>query len=887
MWNHLIQLLRARRAIRAERYDAARALLADPLVRDDRRAYALRTEVADRLLDRARRRLSGGQAILARHDLQRLRELDPDRPELGDLASQIEEATAAAKEVRERGTALREGFERALDEGRLSEARERLASLKEIIDAKELHELEQRLHTRRHAASKALREVREALDRGLEREAREGVEKARRLCADSLTFRERLVGLSAAWAKERWVEVQNALADGRNLEAARALADWWDSDPDSDELSEARDLLVAVADAVASEARQLAKSGDFAAAIRLVSQAPRVLASVAVVRRIKDRLDRVRYLLDASEDDPRRRVDALARILAETQWTSLEPQLAILRQEAVEIEQALGEARSELSAGDSHAGKERLSALLARWPGCEEAKALHDGLLADERERRDQLEAARIAVREGRLDEAQRRLLRLISGGFGADEARSLLRDVERLRLKVSRECTMLVARLEAGADADELLAGIDNARRHQVDSVELDELEARALRRRRVRQYEQAIRDGLQRRDVHACLEPLRSWIAEGGEGGVAQDERAALEALGREFEERLRSELKRGHPAFVDEVGQGLKTWKKQLGIELDDILEEAGTKVKAARSHARRGLEAIERRSIDEATNELRSAREHAPEEPEVLRLAHRLGRVQGDRRMLEEAYDLAEHDPSGARELLAGRGATPRPLGSLVLQLKDRIERHGDLEHGCLLQVEEAGEYLVFTDDRLRIGNASGTHLPQIPVLARIRGHHATLVRSLSFHGGSVDKIEAVGDEALTVNGARPTEKLQNGDRILLGSVLPMVYLRPSPQSVSSLLRLEKGFECRGVSRILWLKQGGRDGRAAIGRGKEVHVRVPHAEPELYLVSPSRGRLSVHFEGDGLIDGEPFRGTRALHAGAHVRCGLIHFRVLPLH
>ena len=892
MWSHLIQLLRARRALRAERFDAALALLSDPLVKDDRRAHELRGALATKLEARIRQRKDAGQIDLARRDMSRLRNVDPEHPVLAELESAIQDLSADATERRRQDTAMREGFDRALDEGRLQEARDLLARLRETHSngngkhSAEFDEMETRLKERRLAASKALREVRDALDRGLEREAREGVERARKLCADSLAFRERLVGLSAAWAKERWDEVQRALSGGRNLEAAKALADWWDGDPDSDELSEARDLLVAVADAVAAEARETAVAGRFDEAARLLSQAPALIARVHGVRRLKDRLDRVQHLLDSKEDDPRRRADAIARILAETQWKSLQEPLAALRREAIEVEHALGEARSELSEGHIPEGKERLSSLLAKWPGCEEAKALHDGLLADERERRDQLDAARIALREGRLDEAQRRLFRLVSGGFGADEARSLLRDVDRLLLKVARECTALAARLDAGAEPDELLSGIDHVRRLQVDSAELDELEARALRRKAVRQHERAIRTALDRRDVKACLEPLRSWIAEGGEGGVAQDERVALESLGREFENVLRSDLRRGRPAFVHELAQGLRTWRRQLGIELEEILEEAGKAVGAARSHARLGLEAIERRSIDEAVQELAHAREHAPEEPEVLRLAHRLASVQGDKRALEEAFALADRDPSGARDLLQNRGPTPRPLGSLVLKIKDRVEREGDLEHGCLLQVEEAGEFLVFTEDRLRIGNATGKQLPQIPVLARIRSHHATFVRTMSFHGGSVDKIEAVDGEPVTVNGAKPGDKLQHGDRIVLAGVLPFVYMRPSPRSNSSLLRLEKGFECRGTSRILWIKQGGKDGRVEIGRGREVHVRVPHAEAELYLYSPGRGRLCVHFDGSGEIDGEGFRGTKELHAGAVVRCGQIQFRVLPL-
>ena len=78
MWSHLIQLMRARRALRAGRYDTVLGLLEDPLVRDDRRAVDLRAKVLDQLCDRAERRMKGGQLDLALRDIDQVCKLDAE-----------------------------------------------------------------------------------------------------------------------------------------------------------------------------------------------------------------------------------------------------------------------------------------------------------------------------------------------------------------------------------------------------------------------------------------------------------------------------------------------------------------------------------------------------------------------------------------------------------------------------------------------------------------------------------------------------------------------------------------------------------------------------------------------------------------------------------------
>lgn len=886
MWSHLILMMRARRAVRSGRFEAALALLEDSLIREDRRAQELRREVLRGLLGRAERRLKTGHLTLAWKDVGRLQQLDPEFPGCAELVQELDELSRLTSERREQEEGLRRGFEAALDEGRLGDAREFLAGLEHRIDGPSFEELEKRLHERRMQASRALRDVRDYMRRGLEREAREAMNKARRLCTDSISFRERLVGLSAAWAKEQWREIQRSLGEGRTLDAARALTEWWQSDPESDDLAEAKDLLLCVADRLAEDARKLASEGRFQEALQLACQAPGLVAKVGVLRHLKEKLEHLDVLLASEEEDPRRRVQGLARLYAETKWAALADYLERLRGSCEELEVGLRSARDLLARGKPQDGKARLEAILVTWPGCDEARALLDGLIDDERERAEQLKAARQAVRDGRLLEAQRHLFRLVTGGCGAEEARSLLRDVERIRGKVAREVHALETRFDAGAAAEEVLAEIARLERMQQDSVELADLEARALRRKARQERETLVRAALGRRDVEGCIRAVREWVAEGEDRSLRSEERGKLQQIGGEIEAALRDELARGDPAFVCALGSGLRTWQDMLAIDLEPLLSEAGARVEEARTLAREGVELLEHKDVARADEALQRARSLSPREPEVLRLAHRLRRVSVEREELNKALELADVDRQGAKEKLAALGPTPRPLGSLVLQVKQKVERSGELESGCLLQVEEAGEFLLFTDDRLRVGNATGRSFPQLPVLARIKSHHATFVRAVSFHGGVSDAIEAAAGAEVRVNADPAGSKLKHGDRILLGGILPLVYLRPSPRSLSALLRIEKGFECRGTSRVLWLKQGGRDGRILIGRGREVHVRVPHAEPELYLYAPGRGRICVHFDGTGEVDGEPFTQDGELGAGATVTCGKIRFRLLPL-
>ena len=103
--------------------------------------------------------------------------------------------------------------------------------------------------------------------------------------------------------------------------------------------------------------------------------------------------------------------------------------------------------------------------------------------------------------------------------------------------------------------------------------------------------------------------------------------------------------------------------------------------------------------------------------------------------------------------------------------------------------------------------------------------------------------------------------------------------------PSGRSLTTSLTLSGGFQVGGTDKILLLKDRGRDGRILIGCKADVHVRVPHEEPEIEIYASKDGQIRVNFADAGDIDGRPFKGEHPVPPGALVRCGRVSFTLHP--
>jgi hypothetical protein len=886
MFGFTIHILRARRALKAGRYGAALSLLQDPLVCRDRRAKELREKALKNWFDRARKRRDEGLLDLAIQDAEALSKIEPELPRLQEFFSNVRLQKDNEKERKQKRERVIEAFSQNCQLGRLNEAMEKLGDLSVLLDPEEEDSLLRKVDGLRFQARDALKLAKQKLKAGLAMEAKEAWEVARKLWNDDSGFEEDLQKVGSAWARELWVEVRQFLDQGDFHGAANAFSKICVEDPAASRLEEAKNLELQIANGLTGMAGKLAQKGEFEKALAFLQKTPDPVAHFPSVRRLRDALLRVDGLISGVSEDPRIRVRELERIARETGWDRLPLEEA--RAEVRKLEEGLKQVRAALGDGKLDEAKETLLGLSESWPYCRDVTTHLASFRYDEQQRIETLKAARKDLREGRLVSAERKLLTLVPGGEGAKEARGLLRDLERIKAKVSRELLVLQARFESGELPSTLEEGLGVIKRLQCDSDGVEDLEARILAAEHLRKRIQELRVSLERRDWEFLLGRFRDWMADRGEGGLFQEDRVQIGELGREIHREVRRDLESGRVEGQLHFLEGLLPFEGVLGVELGELLGEARRRKEAADRLARRGLAFLEEKDEAEARRSLESARVEALDSPQVLRLAHRLEGLHRDRARVTEALQLARSDPEGARAHLDGLGPTPAPLRTMVFDAKNELERLGGLEGGCLLQVEEGGEYLLLTDDRLVVGHAKASVPPQIPILARIRSRHALFERKLSFHGGVQDRLLPVDGAGTQLNGKPLSEStpLSHGDEILLGGVLPIRYLRPNPRSVSVLLRLGRGFEARGAGRILWLRQGGKEGRVFMGRGEGMHIRVPCMEPEVFLYAPGPGQLRIFSAGGGDVDGKPFRAEADLTPGVRVRCGQLAFRVLPL-
>lgn len=886
MFGFTIHILRAKRALKAGKYGTVISLLQDPLVCRDRRAKELREKALNLWFDRARKRRDEGLLDLAIQDAEALTKIDAELPRLQEFLTNVRRQKDHEKERSQKRERVMAAFTQNLQLGRLNEAWEKLEDLSLLLDEKEEKALQGKVCERRTQAKEALQLAKEKLKSGKAMEAKEAWETARELWNDDPAFEEELQKIGSSWARELWVGVRKFLEKGAYQEAALAFSRICVKDPATSRLEEAKNLELQIANGLTGDAGQLAQKGAFDQALALLRKTPEPLVHFPSVRRLRETLIRVDGLISGVAEDPRIRLREMERIARETGWDKLPVSEA--RRDVQLLEKGLKQVRAALGEGKLEEAKEILLGLSEKWPYCRDVNTHLESFRYDERQRIETLKAARKDLREGRLVAAERKLITLVPGGEGAKEARGLLRDLERIKAKVSRELLVLQARFENGEPSSGLEDGLAAIKRLQSDSDGVEDLEARILVAKNLRKRIQELEASLEGRDLEAFLGRFRDWMGDRGEGGLFQEDRIQIRELGQKIQKELRKDIETGRVEAQLFFLEGLLPFEGVLGVDLGGLLAKARRRKEAADLHARRGMVSLEEKDEAGARKSLENARREALDSPQVLRLAHRLEGLQRDRARVTEALQLARSDPEGARAHLDGLGPTPAPLRTMVFDAKNELERLGGLEGGCLLQVEEGGEYLLLTDDRLVVGHAKASVPPHIPVLARIRSRHVLLERKMSFHGGVQDRLIPVEGAKIQLNGKEISSSipLSHGDEILLGGVLPMRYLRPNPRSVSALLKIERGFEARGAGRILWLRQGGKEGRVFMGRGEGMHIRVPCMEPEVYLFAPRPGQLRVFSAGGGEVDGKPFRSEADLGPGMRVRCGQVAFRVLPL-
>jgi len=269
----------------------------------------------------------------------------------------------------------------------------------------------------------------------------------------------------------------------------------------------------------------------------------------------------------------------------------------------------------------------------------------------------------------------------------------------------------------------------------------------------------------------------------------------------------------------------------------------------------------------------------------ESADVRAFGLQLQRLRRQSDTLEQVATLAEEkDFLAAQQKLAGMPDVPPMLRTRVYDMKQDLARAQGLEGAFLLRVDEGGEQLVMRGESVMLGNVRQSSA-DLPVLANLAGRHASIRRSMSFHGGMQDAIVAE-DGDVRVGGEQTSRHvLQSGDKVRLGPALGFVYERPTSRSLTSRITLQSGFQVAGTDRILLMKDRGRDGRILIGPGRDTHVTVAGATGEVEVFASNTGQMRVACEQGGTIDGVAFRGEHPIAAGQIIEAAGVSFLLLP--
>jgi hypothetical protein len=321
-------------------------------------------------------------------------------------------------------------------------------------------------------------------------------------------------------------------------------------------------------------------------------------------------------------------------------------------------------------------------------------------------------------------------------------------------------------------------------------------------------------------------------------------------------------------------DSFGAAAARWRHVVAERRRDV----EAKLQEARA-------ALGQRNLAEADRLVESALALWADGGPARAFAAELHKVRQQAAVLERAASMVKAgDLIGAEQKLASLPAAEPLLRTRVYDMKQDLARAQGLEGAFLLRVDEGGEHLVWRGETMTVGNVRQRRA-DLPVLANLAGCHASIRRSMSFHGGMQDELHA--EEGEVRHGGAPIQKrrLQSGDRVQLGSALGLAYRLPSSRSLSAAVTLLGGFQVAGTDRLLLMKDRGRDGRLLIGPGQDVHVRVARATCEVEVYANPSGQMRVACAQEGTIDGAPFRGEHPVAAGQVLVAGGITLVMLP--
>lgn len=891
MFERFIRLAKARKALQEGRFEAAIALAQDPVIAADRRAEKVSAAARERLLERAQHRLQASDLSAALLDVERVLASGDSAPaqELKQrLQLELQQRQAAEQQARQAVDKAR----RLAERGQLAAAQEHLTAATE--SAPQARAVGQFVAARRQRASEQEQAARQRFAAGDLDGALADYQGLQALDAELAQASQLGAQLRRELGRMLAADLEAAIAADRLESALQRLARAEASLPGVtavEGVQPPRERLLALLRARLTDPADLAACTPLARAIVNVPAGLLGTGGDAVHAAAT-------ALLRAAELRQQGRFDELGEALqacaAGLGSRALLQEAEAARGQARDIDDRLRRARAAAAEGDFTAARAELASILETWPMHPGARKEVELIDAGNLDREQRLGCAREAARAGRLCEASSLLLALAVPGAAGEDARLLLKDVRARMDLVGRGLDQVRSNLHGREAATAEGVRHCQMRLQELTKVQVDhpELEAAVAAL-------QCELDGLAAIDAanaalqtaelaKACeaIEPLH-----GMRDRLLSRDRldARVQGLGDRFLVAAETALSSGRLGDVDRCGAALgNLW----GLDAAAMARFTAVQQRASEQRARaeelvgvaRGLLAA--RDAEAAGRCLLDIRQLCLDLPSARRLEAELQGLQHHLGGLQRVEVLAgERDFDGAHRRLEDLPPTPPMLRTRIFDMKQSLAKAQGLEGAFVLRVDEGGEFVVLRGESVSIGNVRDGSA-DLAILANVAGRHASIRRSMSFHGGMQDSIVAEGGEVRVGGAVVAQHVLKPGDRVQLGPTLQFDYRLPSNRSLTAALALRGGFQVAGTDRVLLFKDRGRDGRILMSSGKDGHVQVSGATGEVEIFANKTGQVRVRCEGGGSIDGRPFKGEHPVDAGAMVQAAGISFVLLPL-
>ncbi|MFK7742878.1 MAG: hypothetical protein AB8H80_21380 [Planctomycetota bacterium] len=909
MFDRFIRLARARKALREARFFDALQQACDPLIEADRRADEIRSQATERLVANARRRLEQGDVPAAQAQAKRIAQLTSSggasREVVDELLRSVEQAAGSREKADRAARERRAEFRKFVESGDLQAAEALVATLDEGEqqaaapaaseaggEGSAAERMQRHLSGRRDEAQAALGRAAEAAQQG---DATLAVESYQRALSIDRQPAETLrkatlprIGKAVAAA----VQMDGPIAGLGAEELGAPLALWLKYRSQLPELAETpagRDveqLFVAGVD------RALRKPASLLQASAL---AQRVVHASLPFGPLDAVLGPLAALAEGAAGNK-----ACATTQGELHEAALAAGLAKLARLAnaqlvrlAKGDKQLDTARELSDQGQLDAARTMLVTFLETSPLHERAQSelelVDESLAALDR----RLANLRLALRAGRLRETCTEALALTGSARIAGEAQEILGEARNRMALVDKGLDEVRVALHGRAAATRegvrhLLKRLEELQKVQVDHAELpaliESVQAEIAALEQCERIVQAIaRDDLPAVEKH--LPELMSLRP-----ALLSSER--IDGRLCEMGDRIASlgdhALEEGRLVVTQRCGALLEQFavvREDFATRRDEWLHEQRSREGRVEKLLAEAREHLAERDLATAEQCVDGARALWREAAEVQSFGHRLAKLRKHSHMLEEVAAMTDDkDFLGAQEKLSTISEVPKLLRTRVYDIKQNLARAQGLEGAFLLRVDEGGEQLVMRGESVSVGNVQKSRA-DLPVLANLAGRHASIRRSMSFHGGMQDTVVAE-DGDVRIDGRKVDKQaLQSGQKVQFGPALKMLYQRPTARSLTSRLTLQSGFQVAGTDRVLLMKDRGRDGRILLGPGRDVHVSVASATGEVEVFAGTDGAIKVFCEHGGTIDGQVFKGEHPVGAGQVVEAAGITFLMLP--